>query len=57
MKKNYLIDMFNQANNKNIKQIQKRFDAKIKELKNYQSLELANKNSKHYKYNYWYKIR
>ena len=42
MKKNSLIDMFNQTKNKNIEQIQKKFDAKMKELKNYQSLEMAN---------------
>ena len=42
MKKNILIDMFNQTKNKNIEQIQKKFDAKMKELKNYQSFEMAN---------------
>ena len=42
MKKNTLIDMFNQTKNKNIEQIQKKFDAKMKELKNYQSFEMAN---------------
>ena len=42
MKKNSLIDMFNQTKNKNIDQIQKKFDAKMKELKNYQSFEMAN---------------
>ena len=42
MKKNSLIDMFNQTKNKNIEQIQKKFDAKMKELKNYQSFEMAN---------------
>jgi len=42
MKKNSLIDMFNQTKNKNIEQIQKKFDAKIKELKNYQNFEMAN---------------
>ena len=42
MKKNSLIDMFNQTKNKNIEQIQKKFAAKMKELKNYQSFEMAN---------------
>ena len=42
MKKNSLIDMFNKTKNKNIEQIQKKFDAKMKELKNYQSFEMAN---------------
>ena len=42
MKKNSSIDMFNQTKNKNIEQIQKKFDAKMKELKNYQSFEMAN---------------
>ena len=42
MKKNSLIDMFNQTKNKNIEQIQKKFEAKMKELKNYQSFEMAN---------------
>jgi hypothetical protein len=42
MKKNSLIGMFNQTKNKNIEQIQKKFDAKMKELKNYQSFEMAN---------------
>ena len=42
MKKNSLIDMFNQTKNKNIEQIQKKFDAKMKELKNYQSFEMSN---------------
>ena len=42
MKKNSIIDMFNQTKNKNIDQIQKKYDAKMKELKNYQSFEMAN---------------
>ena len=42
MKKNSLIDMFNQTKNKNIEQIQKKFEAKMKELKNYQSFEMSN---------------
>lgn len=42
MKKNSIIDMFNQTKNKNIEQIQKKFDAKMKELKNYQNFEMAN---------------
>ena len=41
MKKNSLIDMFNQTKNKNIEQIQKKFNAKMNELKNYQSFEMA----------------
>lgn len=42
LKKNSLIDMFNQTKNRNIEQIQKKFDAKLKELKNYQSFEMSN---------------
>ena len=42
MKKNSIIDMFNQTKNKNIEQIQKKYEAKMKELKNYQSFEMAN---------------
>ena len=42
MKKNSIIDMFNQTKNKNIEQIQKKFEAKMKELKNYQNFEMAN---------------
>jgi hypothetical protein len=42
MKKNSIIDMFNQTKNKNIEQIQKKFGAKMKELKNYQNFEMAN---------------
>ena len=42
MKKNSIIDMFNQTKNKNIEQIQKKYDAKMKELKNYQNFEMAN---------------
>ena len=42
MKKNSLIDLFNQTKNKNVEQIQKKFEAKMKELKNYQSFEMSN---------------
>ena len=42
IKKNNIIDMFNQTKNKNIEQIQKKYDAKMKELKNYQNFEMAN---------------
>ena len=42
MKKNNIIDMFNQTKEKNIEQIQKKYEAKIKELKNYQNFEMAN---------------
>ena len=42
MKKNSIIDMFNQTKNKNIEQIQKKYEAKMKELKNYQKFEMAN---------------
>ena len=42
MKKNSIIDMFNQTKEKNIEQIQKKYEAKIKELKNYQNFEMAN---------------
>ena len=42
MKKNSIIEMFNQTKNKNIDQIQKKYDAKMKELKNYQNFEMAN---------------
>ena len=42
MKKNSLIDMFNQTKNKNIEQIQKKFNAKMNELKNYQNFEMSN---------------
>ena len=42
MKKNSIIDMFNQTKNRNIEQIQKKFEAKMKELKNYQNFEMAN---------------
>ena len=34
--------MFNQTKEKNIEQIQKKYEAKIKELKNYQNFEMAN---------------
>ena len=42
MKKNSIVDMFNQTKEKNIEQIQKKYEAKIKELKNYQNFEMAN---------------
>ena len=42
MKKNSIIDMFNQTKDKNIEQIQKKYEAKMKELKNYQNFEMAN---------------
>ena len=42
LKKNSIIDMFNQTKVKNIEQIQKKYEAKLKELKNYQNFEMAN---------------
>ena len=42
LKKNSIIDMFNQTKIKNIEQIQKKYEAKLKELKNYQNFEMAN---------------
>ena len=42
MKKNSIIDMFNQTKNRNIEQIQKKYEAKMKELKNYQNFEISN---------------
>ena len=42
MKKNSIIDMFNQTKDKNIEQIQKKYEAKMKELKNYQNFEMSN---------------
>ena len=42
MKKNNIIDMFNQTKNKNVEQIQKKYEAKMKELKNYQNFEISN---------------
>ena len=41
-KKNNIIDMFNQTKEKNIEQIQRKYEAKLKELKNYQNIEMAN---------------
>ena len=41
-KKNNIIDMFNQTKEKNIEQIQRKYEAKLKELKNYQNFEMAN---------------
>ena len=40
-RKNNLIDMFNKTKNKNITQIMKKYETKMKELKNYQSFEMA----------------
>ena len=34
--------MFNQTKIKNLEQIQKKYEAKLKELKNYQNFEMAN---------------
>ena len=42
LKKNNIIDNFNQTKNKNIEQIKKKYEAKLKELKNYQNFEMAN---------------
>ena len=42
MKKNSIVDMFNQTKEKNIEQIQKKYEAKMKELKNYQNFEISN---------------
>ena len=42
IKKNNIIEMFNQTKNKNIEQIKKKYEAKMKELKNYQNFELSN---------------
>ena len=42
MKKDSIVDMFNQTKDKNIEQIQKKYEAKMKELKNYQNFEMAN---------------
>ena len=42
IKKNSIIDMFNQTKDKNVEQIQKKYEAKLKELKNYQNFEMAN---------------
>ena len=41
-KKNSILDMFNQTKNKNIEQIKKKYNAKMKELKNYQNFEMSN---------------
>ena len=40
-KKSHLINIFNQTRNKNIEQIKKKYEAKLKELKNYQAFEMA----------------
>ena len=42
MKKSSIIDFFNQTKDKNIEQIQKKYEAKMKELKNYQNFEMSN---------------
>ena len=42
LKKSSIIDMFNQTKDKNIEQIKKKYEAKLKELKNYQNFEMAN---------------
>ena len=42
LKKQSIIDMFNQTRDKNIEQIQKKYEAKLKELKNYQNFEMSN---------------
>ena len=42
LKKNSIIDNFNQTKNKNIEQIKKKYEEKLKELKNYQNFEMAN---------------
>ena len=42
LKKNSIIDMFNQTKDKNVEQIRKKYEAKLKELKNYQNFEMAN---------------
>ena len=40
-RKNNLINVFNKTKNKNVNQIRKKYETKLKELKNYQSFELA----------------
>ena len=42
LKKNSLINMFNQTKDRNIEQIHKKYEAKLKELQNYQNFEMAN---------------
>ena len=42
LKKNSITDNFNKTKNKNIEQIKKKYEAKLKELKNYQNFEMAN---------------
>ena len=42
LKKNSIVEMFNQTKDKNIEQIQKKYEAKLKELKNYQNFEMSN---------------
>ena len=42
MKKESFIDAFNQIKNKKIEQIKKKYQAKMKEIKNYQNFEISN---------------
>ena len=42
LKKNSIIDIFNQTKDRNIEQIHKKYEAKLKELKNYQNFEISN---------------
>ena len=42
LKKNSLIQMFNQTKDRNVEQIRKKYEAKLKELKNYQNFEMSN---------------
>ena len=42
LKKNSIVEMFNQTKDKNTEQIQKKYEAKLKELKNYQNFEMSN---------------
>lgn len=44
LKKKSCIDMFVQTRDKNLEHIKKKFEGKLKELKNYQDLEMANFN-------------
>lgn len=42
LKKRRIIDMFNSTKEKNIEQIQKKYESKLKELINYQNFEMSN---------------
>ena len=42
LKKKSITDKFNQTKDSNLDQIKKKYDAKLKELKNYQNFEMAN---------------